>query len=221
MSFSELMNRLGALEAKMAQMLRVCTVVSVQDGKGTVRVKLPDAGNMVSQPLPVMVRKVQDDKDYEMPDVGEQVLCVFLPFGLEQGFCLGSFYQDVDQPPVADRNKRHFAFKDGTYLEYDRGAHKLTASVQGDIEVTATGTSKIESTGDMSFKSGGSILFEAATQIKSKAPSVAIEGDITATGTGGETGTNSISGGVAVEGDITASGSIIDAGGNTPHHNHV
>jgi len=37
MSFSELMNRLGALEAKMAQMLRVCTVVSVQDGKGTVR----------------------------------------------------------------------------------------------------------------------------------------------------------------------------------------
>ncbi len=211
--FSDFTNRLEALEAKLNQMIRVCTVVSVQDAAGTVRVTLPDAGNMVSQPLPVLVRTVQDNKDYGMPDVGEQVLCVFLPLGLEQGFALGAFYQNVDKPPVTDRNKRHLAFKDGTYFEYDRSAHKLTVAVQGDIDITAAG--------DMTVKADGLMLLEAATQLKLKAPAIAIEGDITSTGTGGGSGTNSISGSVAVDGGITATGTIIDQGGNTPHHNHL
>lgn len=130
-------NRLDALEAKVNQMIRVCTVSSVQDGAGTVRVKLPDLGNMVSEPLPVVVRKTQDDKDFWLPDVGEQVVCVFLPIGLEQGFVLGSFYQKVDKVPVSSRDKWHKRFKDGAVLEYDRASHILTATVPGEIDATA------------------------------------------------------------------------------------
>jgi len=218
--FGKLLNRIEALESKFSQMLRVCTVVSVQDDKATVRVKLPDCGNMVSSPLPVVVRKVQDDHDYWLPDVGEQVLCAFLPIGLEQGFVLGAFYQNVDKPPVASREKWHKKFKDGTYLEYDRSVHKLTGSVQGSIDITATTTAKVESGGDMTAKSGASMLVEAVDQIKLKAPDIAIEGNITATGTGGGAGTNSFAGNMSVDGNIDATGTVIDSGGNTNHHSH-
>lgn len=197
MSFADISNRLADLEARLTQMVRVCTVVSVQDALGTVRVKLPDAGNMVSQPLPVLVRTVQDNKDYYLPDVGEQVLCVFLAVGLEQGFVLGSFYQEEDKPPVTSRNIRHIAFKDGSFMEYDRAAHLLTVSVQGGMNI------------------------KASEQIRLAAPQLVFEGNISASGLGGGAGDNSFDGNVAVDGDVTATGTIMDQGGNTPNHSHT
>ena len=201
---ADLMNRLAALESRLNQVLRVCTVVSVQDAAATVRVKLPDSGNMVSQPLPVLTRKSQDDKDYDLPDVGEQVVCVFLPIGLEQGFVLGSHYQQVDKPPVSDRNKWHRMFKDGTFIEYDRANHALTGSIQGTIDIEATGTAKLSS----------------ETEIQLQAPTIRLKGHLIATGPDGSAGTNSITGNLAVEGNIDASGTVTDAGGNTNHHDH-
>ncbi len=201
---AELTNKVAALEARLNQVIRPCQVVSVQDAAGTVRVRLPDSGNMVSQPLPVLVRKSQDDKDYWLPDVGEQVLCVFLPTGLEEGFVLGSFYQKVDAPPVTSRDKWRRQFKDGTYLEYDRGSHELTAHIAGSASIVATGDVSIES----------------QAVLKLKAPDIHLEGNLTATGTGGLAGTNNIVGSLSVVGDIDATGTIIDAGGNTNHHNH-
>ncbi len=158
MSLADLMNRIAVLEAKLAQTVRVCEVASVQDAKGTVRVKLPDSGNMLSGPLPVLVRKVQDDQDYWLPDVGEQVVCLFLPIGLEQGFVLGAFYQSVDGVPVADRNKRHIAMKDGGFVEYDRSSGKLTVEVKGDVNWSVGGDMLLDVDGSLTLK--GNPIYE-------------------------------------------------------------
>ena len=134
----DLEDRIARLEAAMNQVVRIGIVSSVQADKGTVRVKLPDSDNIISKPLPVLFSRTQDNKAYDMPDIGEQVVCLFLPNGFEQGFVLGSSYSGPDTPPVTDRNKTHYTWPNDTYVEYDRKAEKMTVFVKGDIAITAT-----------------------------------------------------------------------------------
>ena len=44
----------------------------------------------------------------------------------------------AQMPPVSSGDKFHRTFSDGTTLEYDRAAHKLRASVRGDVEASVT-----------------------------------------------------------------------------------
>lgn len=133
------------MDAILKNLIRVGRVSSL--GKATARVVFPDRQNMVSYDLQVIVRKSQNDKDYWMPDIGEQVVCLFLPSGNAQGFILGSFYSDVDQPPVDNPNKRHVTFADGTVIEYDRSTHTLTVNAQGPVNIVAAGNVNV--TGDV------------------------------------------------------------------------
>lgn len=133
------------MDAVLKNMVRVGRVSS--RGTGTVRVVFGDRQNMVSYDLSVIVQQSQDNKDWWMPDVGEQVVCLFLPNGNAQGFVLGSFYSDVDMPPVSDPNKRHIRFEDGTSVEYDRSTHTMTIECQGPVNITAAGNVRV--TGDV------------------------------------------------------------------------
>ncbi len=132
--------RIIALETRLNQTVRVGEIASINAATGTARVILPDSGGVVSHDLPVLFQKAHHDKFYTMPDVGEQVLCVFLPNGLEQGFILGAMFSQIVSPPVNSPDKTHFKFKDGTVLEYDRAAHLLTVDVKGNVVLKATGT---------------------------------------------------------------------------------
>jgi phage baseplate assembly protein V len=208
---ADLLRRVAELEDRQAQTARLGIVVEVLADVGAVRVQLPDADDMVSAPLPVLCRKSQDDKDYWLPDVGEEVLCVFLPQALEQGFVVGAFFNRQDVTPAASVDKRHMAFKDGTYWQYDRAAHKFTLHVNGDVQVTATGSISATADGDIEATAGGKINLTA--------PQVVITGNIAASGPDGA-GSNTINGDLSVTGNITAGGAIIDSGGNTNHHSH-
>ena len=147
----ELERRIIELESRVNQMVRVGTVSSLDADAGTVRVLCPDDDGLVSYSLPVLVHKTQDDKHYFMPDVGEHVLCVFLPIGLVQGFVVGSFYSDKDTVPVSSPDKTHITFKDGTVLEYDRENHILTGIVKGYVDLTVDEDVTIEVGGDVSY----------------------------------------------------------------------
>lgn len=129
--------------------VRVGIVESTNPEAATVRVKIPDLDDLISYDLQVLQRKTLKDKDYWMPDLQEEVFCLFLGNGLETGFVLGALYNKEDAPPVASQDKRHVTFEDGTQLEYDRRAHKLTANVQGDIEVHATGNITVAAGGNV------------------------------------------------------------------------
>lgn len=127
------------MDAVLKNLARVGRVSSTNPANATVRVVFEDRENMVSYDLPVIVRQSMRSKDYWLPDVGEQVLCLFLPSGNAQGFCLGSFYSEADAPPVNNRNKRHVRFDDGTSIEYDRSTHTLTIHAVGSVNITAAG----------------------------------------------------------------------------------
>ena len=126
------------MDMKMNELARVGFVVSRQPEKHRVRVEFRDTvtAKLVSGWLPVLVPRASADMAFDLPDVGDQVLCLFLGNGLEEGFVLGSMY-GAQKPPVASGDKFHRTFSDGTTLEYDRAAHKLRASVRGDVEASA------------------------------------------------------------------------------------
>ncbi len=96
-----------------------------------VRVTLPECDNLRSNWLAVLQRNTQDNKDYWLPDIGEQVE-VSLDDNGEDGVVLGAVYSSVDTAPLASRDKRYVQFSDGAAFEYDRALHQLT--VNGGIE---------------------------------------------------------------------------------------
>ena len=132
------------LRELLKQVVRVGVVTSTDPAAATARVRCADADNLVTWPLRVLNHKTCADKSYWMPDVGDQVLCLFLPLGPEQGFVVGAFYSSADQPPVRDQDKHHVLYKDGTWLEYDRKEHKLHGVIKGDVELVVEGAATLE-----------------------------------------------------------------------------
>lgn len=162
--------------------IRIGEVSSVDPKKCTARVVFDDEDGFVSNDLPVIQRNTQDVKDYWLPAVGEDVLCLFLPCGEEDGFIIGSFYADEIEPPVNSETKRYLEFPDGAKFEYDWKESKLSAVI-GDTQIEAT---------------ENSVQVTGASKVKVSVPDIEfvgnlkVDGDITTTG------------GVDADGEVTA-----------------
>ncbi len=129
--------RLDAVERRLAQTVRVGIVDQVYPQRGTVRVLMPDSQCLESYELPVLTRKTRLDKDWWLPDLGEQVLCLFLPIGLETGFVLGAPWSLSDPPPTPEPDKRQVRFADGAWLEYDRMSGDMQVHCRNKLVIAA------------------------------------------------------------------------------------
>lgn len=116
--------------------IRIGEVSSVDPAKCTARVVFDDEDGYVSDDLPIVQRNTQNTKDYWLPAVGEDVICLFLPCGEEDGFILGSFYADEIEPPTSSETKRYTEYPDGTVTEYDWEAHELKVTGAQKIKVS-------------------------------------------------------------------------------------
>ena len=99
---------------------------------GTVIVTRPDKDDKTTKELYIVSRCTEMTKDYWMPDIGEQVLCLILPNiggkGTGEGFVIGAIYSDVDPPAETDTNVRSIRYKDGSYIVNDSSAIEIHAS---------------------------------------------------------------------------------------------
>lgn len=136
-----------ALKALVSELIKVGIVTSTDDRAATARVQFEDRDGVVSYNLKVLVKNTRDNKDYWMPDINEQVLCLFLPTGVEQGFILGSYYGRQTTPPTDTKDKRRVTFADDTTVEYDREAHQLLANLGASQIVMNRDKIRLESNG--------------------------------------------------------------------------
>lgn len=132
--------------------LQYGTVDEVHDKDYLVKVKIPVLDDLVTDWLPVLARSSYGNKTYDLLDEGTQVAVLLDPTGTD-GVVLGALYSEPDPPPVETRDKWHKTFKDGTTLEYDRDAHKLTVDTKGEIDIDATGKISIQAQGDITIES--------------------------------------------------------------------
>lgn len=125
--------------------MRIGRVSSVDPSNMTARVLFTDKDEDVSYDLPVLAMCARSNKEYHLPDIDTQVLCLFLPNtsskGLTTGFVLGTFYSDVDTPAENGVGIKSIRFEDGSYVRYESGNIQVHAA--GNIEITAVGNIKI------------------------------------------------------------------------------
>lgn len=147
-ALADLRRRVAALERRSANGVRVGVVSSVDRARCRVRVTFDDRAVFdadgtkhayVSGELPVLVKQSVENRDFWLPAVDEQVVCVFLSSNPEIGFVLGSFYSDADAPPdgVGEDGARVVQFSDDARFEYSTAQSRLRILV-GDLEVEIT-----------------------------------------------------------------------------------
>lgn len=162
--------------------MRFALVTQLDPAKGKAKVQFPTAVEtevegqvgMESAWLPVMVQWSLGAREFVMPTIGEQVVCL-MDDRCEWGVILGAVYSDADPPPDVPAKAWHRTFPDGTILQYDPEAHELLAHVVGTATLEATGDVMVHSDADATVQAGGTATVQA--------PTITLDGAVTVTGT--------------------------------------
>jgi phage baseplate assembly protein V len=150
-------------ERRIANLVRIGTVTEIDVETISVKVELGDDANPhESDWIRWGTRRAGEDRTWDPPDVGEQVI-VLAPGGeLDQAFVWGSLYSD-DNPANGDNTDvRRVTFKDGSVIEYDREESKLNVTLNDDAVFTLKiGTMEIKVTKDGAELGGNATNFVA------------------------------------------------------------
>ena len=124
-------------ERALRGMIRTGTVSAVYPENGTARVVFDDKDDTTSPELHIVHRFSGTNKDYWVPDIGDQVVCIFAnnDTNFSTGWILGSYFTDKHSPQVASPDIMRLDFADGSFMEYNRGNSSLTIKVMGQIKI--------------------------------------------------------------------------------------
>lgn len=121
-------------------MVRVGTVSSTNPTTMAARVVFEEKDNMPSAELPVLTRGSGGNRDYWLPDVGDQVVCLFPANdkSYTTGFILGTYFTAKHPPNAAAQDVRRLDFGDGSFMEFDRAAGSLTITCTGPVTINGS-----------------------------------------------------------------------------------
>lgn len=210
-----------ALLAILCRFIKVGEVSSVDYVKGTARVAFDDDDSMVSYDLPVLHTNTYANKDYGLPDPGEDVLCIFLPSGPEEGFIIGSFYAGEIELPEAHKDRRTVVFSDDTRVCYDRESHKLTVTIDGTEIVFDRESGSITVPKAVTINCTTATV-NASGSVKLDTPKTDVTGVLNVAGLITGKGGLAISGGsgASVDGSMTTTGDVKAGGISLQGHTH-
>jgi len=104
--------------------------------KGWVRVVIEELDNLETPWIPLMVGNAGADSSGSPIDFGVQV-GVLMDDNFETGCCLGCIPSDISDYPESNRDKKFHHFSDGTKIEYDRTAKKLSLDLADSMDLKA------------------------------------------------------------------------------------
>lgn len=153
------MNSLAELARLIENLIRFGTVEAVQVDPPRVRVK---SGNITTTWRPWLNLRAGEDREWDPPTVGEQVI-LFSPSGnLAQGVALTGLSSD-QHPANGDREGLHRrTYRDGAVIEYDSLAHHLRATLPGTAELIAAGNITLNSGGNIKIAADGNVAITGA-----------------------------------------------------------
>lgn len=192
--------------------------------KGYVKVSFDD-DDIVTDWLPVLVRKSKTDKESWQLETREHVVCL-MDEHCNEGVCLGAIPNLEDPPDPGEGPGRYSKrFADGTEIRYDQNSHELTVNVKGKLVAKTTGDAEIEA--------GQTLKAKAAIKATVEAPAIDLTGNVTITGSATITGALSAAsiattgggsivsaGNMQINGSIQANGDIVGAGKSLASHIH-
>lgn len=213
----------------LLDLIKVGEVSSVDLEKCTARVVFDDEDSLVSYDLQILQRNTYENQDYQMVHPGEDVVCLFLGPGQEDGFIIGSFYAGEIKPPEASLDRRTVVFSDDTRVCYDRAEHKLTVTIEGtevvfnrqDGSITVPNAVTINCTTATVNASSGITLDTPKTDVTgvlNVAGLITGKGGLAVSGGGGAAVT--VTGNMKLQGQIEASSDVTAGGISLMKHKH-
>lgn len=200
-------------------LIKIGEVSSVNPAEGTARVIFDDDDGLVSYDLQVVHPNTFKNKDYALPDVGTDVVCIFLGSGAEEGFILGGVYTDGNPPPEGSIDVRAVEFADGTVVRYDRAGHVLSVTIGGLTIQADRQQLAINAPQQVTAEAGANVNVKAGAQIALTAPTVTLTMGATTmvlSGSGATIKTSKLK----VEGDIECTGDVTAGGISLRNHTH-
>ena len=132
----------SAKEANRAvrNMVRHGTVSSTNQEMMMARVVFEEKDGNVSAELHVLTRGSGGNRDYWMPDVGDEVVCLYQADDEESatGWILGTYFTEKHKPNASSQDIRRIDFGDGSFFEFNRAAGSLTIKCTGPIKVNGS-----------------------------------------------------------------------------------
>lgn len=214
----------------LPDLIKIGEVSSVDPEKCTARVVFDDEDSLVSYDLQILQRNTYENQDYQMVHPGEDVVCLFLGPGQEDGFIIGSLYAGEIKPPEASLDRRTVVFSDDTRVCYDRQDHKLTVTIEGteivfnrqDGSITVPNAVTINCT---------TATVNASSSVTLDTPKTDITGALNVTGlitgkgglavSGGSGAAVSVTGDMNLQGQVDASGDVKAGGISLMNHVHT
>ena len=214
----------------LPDLIKIGEVSSVDPEKCTARVVFDDEDSLVSYDLQILQRNTSENQDYQMVHPGEDVVCLFLGPGQEDGFIIGSLYAGEIKPPEASLDRRTVVFSDDTRVCYDRQDHKLTVTIEGteivfnrqDGSITVPNAVTINCT---------TATVNASSSVTLDTPKTDITGVLNVTGlitgkgglavSGGSGAAVSVTGDMNLQGQVDASGDVKAGGISLMNHVHT
>ena len=213
----------------LPDLIKIGEVSSVDPEKCTARVVFDDEDSLVSYDLQILQRNTYENQDYQMVHPGEDVVCLFLGPGQEDGFIIGSLYAGEIKPPEASLDRRTVVFSDDTRVCYDRQEHKLTVTIEGteivfnrqDGSITVPNAVTINCT-TATVKASSSVTLDTpktdVTGVLNVTGLITGKGGLAVSGGGGAAVT--VSGNMNLEGQIDATSDVVAGGISLMNHQH-
>lgn len=213
----------------LPDLIKIGEVSSVDPEKCTARVVFDDEDSLVSYDLQILQRNTYENQDYQMVHPGEDVVCLFLGPGQEDGFIIGSLYAGEIKPPEASLDRRTVVFSDDTRVCYDRQEHKLTVTIESteivfnrqDGSITVPNAVTINCT---------TATVNASSSVTLDTPKTDITGVLNVTGlitgkgglavSGGGGAAVKVSGNMNLEGQLDATSDVVAGGISLMKHKH-
>jgi phage baseplate assembly protein V len=127
---------------------------------GFARVEFTE-DEIVSDWLPVLVRRSKSNKQSWQLEVNEHVVCM-MDEEAEAGVVLGAIPNDEDKPdPGEAAGKCRILFSDGTLFEYNINSGEMTVDVKGQLKAKTTGACSIDAGTQLTGKAGVKATVEA------------------------------------------------------------
>lgn len=132
----------------LSEYIFVGLVSSIDPTHGTAVVTRPDRDGRTTAPLSVLQRGAKDTKDFWMPAIDDQVLCVLLPDssgkGPSMGWIVGACYSDIDTVPAGASGSTRVLSHPGDMTMRIGGTLTIeagTLDIRGGGDVVASGIS--------------------------------------------------------------------------------
>lgn len=109
----------GLLRCTLHEIIRIVRVSQTNPVKHTACVYISEE-DLTTHELAVLCRNIFKNHDFNIQNVGDEVLCIFMTFGEDEGGILGSFCACNVVLATTLQDERKVEFADGTTVTYNR-----------------------------------------------------------------------------------------------------